>query len=188
MVLINSLGEIRLNGTKIDRNLDCSGASLSNPAGYSLSAAGAHISGSAYFSQMPEWSTYPRKLPFSSRGTLRLEGAVIDGDLDCSGGTFIAPDFLPQQDDHANSSDDEKLYAIKANGLKVGSDISLDTFEASGIVSLIGTNVGGDFECFGAKFNFSGEEPLSADGIVVGGTTFLDEAWTNGICASFRPI
>ena len=78
----SSFGEIRLNGGTIARNLDCSGATLTNRAGYSLSAAGAHISGSAYFSETREWSTYPLKAQFSSIGTLRLEGAVIDGDLD----------------------------------------------------------------------------------------------------------
>jgi hypothetical protein len=173
----SSFGEIRLNGGTIGRNLDCSGATLINRAGYSLSAAGAHISGSAYFSETREWSTYPQKAPFSSIGTLRLEGAVIDGDLDFSAGSFLALAFLPRD---AKPSDDE-LYAVRANGVKVGSDIVFDTFKASGIISLISANVGGDFQCRAAEFNFPGEEPLSADGIVVDGTTFLDHIWTNGI-------
>jgi hypothetical protein len=91
-----SAGEIRLNGCHIHRNLDCSGAALINPGGYSLSAAGAHIEGSAYFCETQEWVTYKDRVPFSSEGTLRLEGAVIEGDLDCDGGTFVAAAFLPR--------------------------------------------------------------------------------------------
>ena len=57
-------------------------------------AAGAHILGSAYFSETQEWITYPEKRPFASHGTLRLEGATIDGDLVCSAGHFFAGPFL----------------------------------------------------------------------------------------------
>jgi hypothetical protein len=178
-----SNGELRLNGCVIDRNLDCSGASLSNPGGYSLSAAGAHIKGTAYFSETPPWTTYPKQSPFMSNGTIRLEGAVIDGDLNCTAGTFLATAFLAGQPDPPEEDD---LYAIAADSLKVGSDILFEPgtnnpFSVRGVVSLISAQVGGDFSCRNAIFDFPGEEPLSADGIVVGGTTFLDEAEINGI-------
>jgi hypothetical protein len=179
----SSSGEIRLNGCTIDRNLDCSGASLSNPGGYSLSAAGAHIKGSAYFSATHEWGTYHQKRPFTSNGMLRLEGAEIEGQLDCSGGTFVATAFSSNQADPP----DNHIYAISADGLNVGSDILFTQgedanhpFTASGAISLISARVGGDFSCEKATFNFPGEEALSADGIVVDGTTFFDEVRANG--------
>src|SRR5262249_1862061 len=74
----NAKGEIRLNGCDIYRNLDCSGASLSNPGGYSLSAAGAHIKGSAYFSETQEWITYSAHLPFTSDESRLRESAQGD--------------------------------------------------------------------------------------------------------------
>src|SRR5262249_2707487 len=183
----NAKGEIRLNGCDIYRNLDCSGASLSNPGGYSLSAAGAHIKGSAYFSETQEWITYSAHLPFTSDGTLRLEGAAIDGDLDCTAGRFCATAFLPDKIDLVTSPSNDDLDAIKADGLKVGADLRFasskngdDRFTVHGVISLMLAYVGGDFFCDKAVFNFPGEESLVADGISVIGSTFLDEINANG--------
>lgn len=179
-----SVGEIRLNGSSIDRNLDCSGASLYNPRGYSLSAAGARIKGSAYFSETPRWITYPKKSGFISKGTLRLEGAAIEGNLTCSAGQFFATAFISEK---ANPRESD-IDAIFADGLRVGSDILFDQgelfedrFVAHGCISLINARIGGDFSCKRAIFNFPGEEPLIADGIVVEGTTYLDDVRTDGI-------
>jgi hypothetical protein len=153
-----SFDEVRLNGSNIGRNLDCSGATLVNPGGYSLSAAGAHIFGSAYFSETQEWITYPDNRPFSSHGTLRLEGATIDGDLVCSAGHFLAGPFLSSRPDPGKLSD-ENLEAIAASCLKVGSDIFLDeNFEAKGVINLISAHIGGDLLSDSASFSFAGEE------------------------------
>ena len=165
----------------VGRNLDCSGAILANPDGYSLSAAGADIKGTAYFSETQEWITYPEKRPFASHGTLRLEGATIDGDLVCSAGRFLAGPFLPSKGDPSKFAD-KNLDAIAASCLKVGSDIFLDNnFEANGNINLISARVGGDLMCDTASLSFPGEEPLVADGIIVEGTTFLRQVKTNGI-------
>ena len=180
----SSVGEIRLNGCTIDRNLDCSGADLSCAGGYSLSAAGAHVKGSAYFSRTAPWSTYPKSYSFKSTGTLRLDGAEINGDLDCTGGSFFATAFSREQQQNPLQKD---LYAISADGIKVGADIRFDPdedknerFAAHGMVSLISAHIGGDFNCRQAEFDFSGEEPLIADGIVVEGTTFFEKSTSNG--------
>jgi hypothetical protein len=183
----NSVGELSLKGCNIGRNLDCSGANLSNPGGYSLAAVGAHITGSAYFCEKKAGLANSEKIPFTSNGTLWLGSAEIGGDLDCTGGIFYATAFLPGQT-HETDSPDDDLYAIAADGLKVGSDIQFgseenakNAFTAYGIVSLINAHVKGDFSCPKAKFNFPGEEPLSADGLVVEGTTFLDDIVADGI-------
>ena len=55
-----SRGEIRLNGACLNRNLDCSSAKMLNRRGFSISAAGAIISGSAYFCAPKIWSGLPR--------------------------------------------------------------------------------------------------------------------------------
>ena len=184
----SAVGEIRLNGCNIYRNLDCSGASLSNPGGYSLSAAGAHIKGSAYFSETQEWITYPARFPFVSHGILRLEGTTIDGDLDCTAGTFFATAFLPMEiHEPKDGSENIETRAIAADGLRVGADLIFsssergqDRFVVHGAISLISANVGGDFNCDKATYDFPGEEPLVADGITIAGTTFLDEVSANG--------
>ncbi|MGO8867403.1 MAG: hypothetical protein ACLQME_12970 [Alphaproteobacteria bacterium] len=194
-------GEVCLNGCTIHRNLDCSGAVLWNPAGYSLSAAGAHIFGSLYLCRTHAWSIYPDPVLFESQGSLRLEGAKIDGDLDCRDGRFTAAAFVRANwapDPAPGTASDKDLYAIEAGGVEVGGDVQLSgAFHARGIVDLIGAKVEGDFNCEDGFFDFPGEDPLYADGITVSGTTFLDRssadngrATTNGILrfpqASFK--
>jgi hypothetical protein len=181
-----ALGEVRLNGCVIHRNLDCSGAHLSNPGGYSLSAAGAHVEGSAYFSETKEWVIYPDALPFVSEGTLRLEGATIDGNLDCEAGRFTATAFLPDRITSTATPPEEDLYAILAPGVRVGADLlfgSTDAiqFSVHGFIQLISAHVGGDFFCDRAVFDFPGEEPLIADGMTVIGSTFLQDIEANGM-------
>jgi hypothetical protein len=177
-----AVGEVRLNGSHIHRNLDCSGASLCNKSGYSFTAAGARIDGSVYLCHTQPWVTYPDPIPFTSEGTLRLEGAKIDGDLDCGGGYFTATAFLVE-DWKPESDSGTDLYAIEANGLEVRADLNLsEGFHAKGVITLIGATVGGDFICSSGFFDFPGEEPLVADGTTVSGTTFFSHgARTNGI-------
>jgi hypothetical protein len=184
-------GEVRLNGCKITRNLDCSGATLRNWSGYSLSAAGANISGSVYLCSMKPWSTYSDKKPFTptpfiSEGTLRFQGAKVEGDFDCSGGQFTAAAFR-ELTSIVKPKRQEDLDAILANGLNVGGDVLFEEadadhqFFARGMISLISARVDGDFYMEG-NFDFPGEEAICADGIIVAGTTFLQEGmYTNGL-------
>jgi hypothetical protein len=175
-------GEIRLNGSKIGRNLDCSGASVSNLRGHTLSAAGAHVEGSIYLCQTKYGDN---RDVFFSEGALRLEGASVSGDVDCSGGRFVAAAFA-EQGWQPSDKNQKQLDAIEADGLKVGADLIFaspndETFLVHGSVRLINVKVGGDFDCEGAYFNFAGEEPLVADGISVSGTTFFGHVETNGM-------
>ena len=187
-------GEIRLNGCEIHRNLDCSGAHLRNlpddaahdPAPYTLSAAGAHIAGSVYMCRTPAWVHEP--VDFVSEGTLRLDGAKIDGDLDCTGGQFTAIAFA-RENWRRETGTDSDLYAIRADSMEVGGDIKLvGAFHVQGTVDLTGAKIGDDFICVDGFFDFPGEDALCADGITVSGTTSLcrssadnDRTTTNGI-------
>jgi hypothetical protein len=182
-----ALGEVRLDGCIIHRNLNCSGAHLSNPGGYSLSAAGAHIHGSALFSETKEGVIYPEALPFVSEGTLRLEGTTIDGDLDCQAGVFSATAFLPDRINSDATPSIDDLYAIFAPGIRVSADIQFTStknakqFYVQGSIQFISAYAGGDFFCDRAVFDFAGEEPLIADGMTVVGSTFLSEIEANGL-------
>jgi hypothetical protein len=174
-----AFGEVRLNGSQIHRNLDCAGATLHTARGYSLSAAGAYIKGSVHLKRA--WNTdVDPAARFSSVGTLRLEGAKIDGDLNVNAGQLSAaplgPAWVPAQ------TEDEDWYIIKANGLVLGGDLNLtEECHLRGCVSLINARVAGDFLCEGAHFDFPGEEALVADGISVSGTTFLHENPTTDV-------
>ena len=64
-------GEVRLNGSTIERDLDLSAAQLVNLRGRTLAAAGATVKGSLYLRHDGASTA------FTSQGLLRLEGATI---------------------------------------------------------------------------------------------------------------
>lgn len=171
-------GEVRLDGALIQRDLDFSGATLSNAAGHSLSAAGTTVNGSMFLRSN---SAQER---FTSQGRVRLDGANIKGYLDCSGGEFKAKCFTGAM--YQRSSDlvpDDDVKALTADGLELGDDLYLgDGFHAYGEVRLIGGRIGGDLYCDGGSFDFPGQDALSADGLTVSGTVFFTGGVrTNGI-------
>jgi len=163
-------GEICLDGARIGRNLDFSGAVLRNPGGYSVSAAGAQIAGSLY-----------TRRQFSSRGAFRLEGARINGDWRATSGRFVAAAFSDA--DWTPASGKRLAFrAILATGLTVHATVRLDAgFHVRGILELINAKIEGDFNCNGGIFDFPGEETLYADGITISGAFFLEEARINGL-------
>jgi len=170
-------GEVRINGSQISRNLDCSGATLRSAGRYSLSAAGAVIKGSVYLTKMKA----PTERRFSSIGAIRFDGAKIGGDLDMSGGLFTAAPLAAVRT--VPNPEEDDWYVFRGDGLEVGGDVVFtEQCEVHGSVRLINARVGGDFVCEAARFDFPGEETLVADGISVSGTTFIDEGTvTNGI-------
>ncbi len=173
-----SFGAIILNGSRVGRNIDLSGADLRNPDGYTLSVAGGKIGGSVYLGwpRRRDFSAAPQF--FSSEGTIRLEGAEIVGDLDCSGGRFKAPAFAlgrtatPDQASRANY-----LLAIDATGIAVGADVKFvgidggeqvsggsDTeyrqnFSVEGGVNIDSAKIGGQLSCGHARFTASNRAP-----------------------------
>jgi hypothetical protein len=195
-------GAVRFDGAQIDGDLDCRGGDFAaastiipnwrrDPRNeselYSLTAAGAHVAGDVFLSETPPWEGQTARTSFESRGLLRCENARVDGNFDCQGGHFTASAFLAP-DWRPDSNTNEELCALAANGMNVVGSVgfhsdkkSPNEFRVTGCISLINARVGRDFFCNGGNFDFSGEEPLSCDGITVDGTTFFNGAKTNGI-------
>jgi len=95
---------------------------------------------------------------FRATGEVRLLGAEIGGDLDCSGGTF----------DHAGGN------ALSCDGAKVTGDLSLrNGFRATGEVRLLSAEIGGALDCSGGTFDHAGGNALACDGAKVTGNVFL---------------
>jgi hypothetical protein len=171
----HATGEIRLNGASISRNLDARGARFSNPGGYCLSIAGGHIAGTLYLCRESA------ARGFLSKGTLRLEGAKVDGDVLASGGEFKATAFV--QPNWTRTADNGRdLDAVEATGLQVGAALQLNMgFHACGAVRLSNARIGSDLNCNSAFFDFPGEEALYADGVNISGSLLLWDARTNGL-------
>jgi hypothetical protein len=99
---------------------------------------------------------------FRAEGTVRLLGAKIGGDLDCTGGAFKNPgkDAL-----HSDRADVE------------GSVFLRDGFSAEGMVRLLGAQIGSDLDCSGGTFKNPGKHALTADAADVKGGVFLNNGF-----------
>jgi hypothetical protein len=127
-------GVVRLTGTHIGGQLDCSGATITNASGPALTAGAMHVAGSVLLNK-----------GFTAdgageRGAVRLTGARIGIQLECSGATIT------------NSSGP----ALHGERLHVGGDVFLRggfTAEGEGkqgTVLLTGAHIGGRLDCSGA--------------------------------------
>jgi hypothetical protein len=172
--------EVRLNGSLIQRNLDCSGALLSNAGGYSLSAAGAEIKGTVYLRRSATG------VATRSVGALRLEGARILGDLDASGAVLTTTAFhvdgWQRVREPPAEDNEEETVALCATGIEVAGDVMLkDGFAAEGTTHLIAAKISGDLYCLDARFHFPGEESFCADGASVSGCAYFSNSRSTGL-------
>ncbi len=148
-------GEVRLLGARIRGNLSCTGgtfegAETETPEGktiVALSADGVEVGGDVFLRQ-----------GFHAKGEVRLLGARIRGNLDCTGGTFKNPGGK----------------ALNADGAEVGGDVSLsEGFHATGEVRLHGARIRGTLACTGGTFENQQGDALNADGLDVDGDVSL---------------
>jgi hypothetical protein len=149
-------GEVRLLGAQIGGNLECTGGTFRNPPqkhlpgrGKALSADGAKVNGSVFLDAA-----------FTAEGEVRLPGAQIGRDLDCSGGTFKNP---PQRDVAGSGT------ALSADRVDVRGNIFLGKgFTGKGEVRLLAAQIGGSLECTGGKLSL-----LNAQGARISRHLFL---------------
>lgn len=94
-----------------------------------------------------------------SKGSVRLGGAKIGGNLECHGGYF----------------ENNAGYALCLSGATIEGDVfCANGFHAIGEVSLGGASIGGNLGCSGGYFENKDGESLSSDGAKVDGAVFLD--------------
>ena len=135
-------GAVNLRGARIDRSLDCDGASLRNDSGPALVGDGLQVGRAV---NLRDGFTATRASargvrPTDARpGAVRLTGGHIGGGLDCTGASLCS-DSGP---------------ALSADGLQVGQDVFLRRgFTATGTtgagaIRLAGAHIGGNFESDG---------------------------------------
>jgi hypothetical protein len=118
----------------------------------SIAADGANVKGGAFL-----------RHGFSARGEVRLLGARIGGNLDCSAATF----------------ENAAKHGLVADGVSVRGDVFLnDGFSAEGEVRLPGARISGDLSCRGGLFKNPGKSALNADRADVKGNVFLSDRFT----------
>jgi len=95
---------------------------------------------------------------FQATGAIRLVGAVINGDLDCSGGRF----------------DNDGGVALDFDGAAIFGAVFAG-FEATGEIRMVGAMVGGDLSLRGASLGGEGDTSLSGDSAHIKGRLFFDQ-------------
>ena len=112
-----------------------------------------------------------RGVPFG----VRLLGADIGQNLECTGGEFRNPNG----------------HAIQAEKVTVGGNVFMrGGFSAEGEVCLSGASIGGQLECVGGKFHNPNGRSLQAERITVGGGVSLGEGFSaeGEVCLSGASI
>jgi hypothetical protein len=101
-------------------------------------------------------------------GEIRLIGAQIKGALDCLGAK------LRVSKGNALSADRAEIGGIVY--LQQGYDLSgtIQGFESTGTIRLLGAKIKGDLSCSGAKLRVKEGVALYADGAEIGGSVFLN--------------
>jgi hypothetical protein len=149
---------LRLPGAEITGPLDCSGAQLTgrDSHGNALVAEMMKVSGGVFLNE-----------GFTAAGAVRLIGADITGQLDCSGARLTGTDTNGR--------------ALAAYGLKVSGGVFLRWgFTAAGAVRLAGADITGQLDCRGAQLTGTDREgrALLGGGLKVSGDVFLNEDFT----------
>jgi hypothetical protein len=141
----NVLGELQIFDAQIGGSLDCSSGAFKNPleknplgkillgSGKAISADGINITSAVFLRGV------------TAVGEVRLPGAQLGGNLDCTGGTFNNP---PQE------GVSESGVAIQATGIVVKSAVFLtDGFRAVGVVTMENARITGAFLCGRGNFD-----------------------------------
>jgi hypothetical protein len=150
--------EVILSGARIRGELSFSGAKLEVEAKegeeevVGLSAGRAEIGGGVFLGN-----------GFTSNGEIRLHGAQIKGDLDCSGAKLVVTEGK----------------ALSADGAEIGGAVFLsEKFTSYGEIRLPSVRIKGILDCSGAKMEVKEGNALSADGAEIGGSVFLRDGFT----------
>lgn len=157
-------GELDVTGATVPRNLGCwechfeltpafRGASVAG----SLLLSGSRVPGFEGDGMTCSGSLFLRD-KFSSVGEIRLLGARIGGNLDCSGAAFDGKDG----------------DVLLMDGAEIKGDVFLRKgFSATGTVRLPGARIGGDLDCTDAAFDGKDGDTLLADSAEIKGSVFL---------------
>ena len=100
---------------------------------------------------------------FTSRQSVRLTGAIIQGTLDCRGSKF-------------QRHNEER--ALVADSATISGDLDLgDKFHAIGTVSLRDARITGDLNCADGRFNGDGFAAIAAQGANITGSVSMEDSF-----------
>ena len=155
-------GAVRLAWARVGGEMDCSGATISNPSGPALRAGSLHVAGSLFL-----------RGGFTADGagelgTVRLAGAHIGRQLDCSGATVTNPSGPAVHGQRVHVDGDVLLRA----------GFTADGAGEQGTARLSGAHIGGVLDCSGAAIINRSGPALRGERLQIGGGVFLSAGFT----------
>jgi hypothetical protein len=154
-------GEVTLEDAQIGAALDCSGGHFINRNATALNFNGGKVEGNLFLNQ-----------GFHALGEVNLVGARIGSFLECAGGRFINLNAAERKLAQLAGS------ALTAEGATIGGSMQMIAdnegriFQARGMVSLAGAQIGGYLNCVGGRF-LDGDTALRIDGSTVRGNVMF---------------
>jgi hypothetical protein len=155
-------GAVCLLGAHIGGHLGCVGADLRNDSGPALYADGLQV-GQAMFLRGGFTATGS-----GEGGAVRLAGAHIGGQLDCTGAEL--------RNDSGPALNGDSLQVGQAMFLRGG--FTATGSGEGGAVRLAGAHIGGQLSCAGADLRNGSGPALNADGLQVGQGMYLRRGFT----------
>lgn len=153
----NATGAVTLVGARVGDELRCTNATFDNRT----PPTEANLRGRALDVERIEANDICLDRGFEAHGEVRLVGAQLETQLNCTDGKF-----------YCELAD----YALNADDLAVRGDVFLNgTFSAEGEVRLVGASIGRELNCTGGHFTCHSGIALNADGMTTEGSVFLNE-------------
>ena len=152
-------GVISLIDTRVRQSVVLSGSTIAGDGGRALDADRLRVGGNVFLNRISTNDKMTSNADaFRANGEVRLLGARIDGQLNCSGGRFKNPGKI----------------ALLASSAQIGGSVFLsDGFLATGQVRLLSARIGGQLRCSKGRFNCPGDVALSASSAHITGSVSM---------------
>ena len=132
-------GVIVLIDARVRQSVVLSGSTIADDGGRALNADRLRVGGNVFLNRISTNDKMTSNADaFRAKGEVRLLGARIDGQLNCSGGRFKNPGKI----------------ALFASSAQITGNVSMtNKFHATGEVRLMRTRIGGQLNCTGGRFD-----------------------------------
>ncbi|MTD58338.1 oxidoreductase [Amycolatopsis sp. RM579] len=150
-------GQVRVPGMRTGGNVNFSGATLHNPAGFALDANGVHIGGSL-LCDVDNFGAAGKRQAFTARGVLHLPSARVDGDIVFRGADLASPQRGVIASEAWDSSDPyvDPWPSVVADRMRVEGNVEFsDGLSAVGTLRMMNVRIGGTLRLARARIKVS---------------------------------
>jgi hypothetical protein len=158
---IESFGEIRFHGAKINGHFECAGSQIM-VSGNGITLDQTAVQGSVLLKPAREGTL---QTPFRSSGCVHMNNASVKGDIDCTGAILLL------------GPDNKEDSALCLDRTTIGGSLDLTSgFRTNRTVRAVDTVIQNSFQCRGAQLSENGIA-LNINRAQIGGSAFFDSGF-----------